>query len=149
MKSFAVDFKNGINNEKAILGVLRNYFKRDIKPTKHAYSKYDFYDKENLYELKTRDNKINRFKTTLIAEDKILSTNKGQYFIFSYTDKVAYIKYDKDIFKNFEVKLFCRDERIDYIDYKKKYIYIPINALTIIPIIREHKCLINIEELLY
>lgn len=149
MKSFVVDLKTGLSNEKLILKHLRTYFNRDIRHTKYAYSKYDFYDKENLYELKTRNNFLNTFKTTLIAEDKIIDTPKSQYFIFSYTDKLAYIKYDKEVFKNFEVKPFQRDKRIDYTDNLKNYIYIPTDALTIIPIEKQNKCMINIEELLY
>jgi hypothetical protein len=149
MKSFIVDLKTGLSNEKLVLKILRAYFNRDIRHTKYAYSKYDFYDTENLYELKTRNNLFNTFKTTLIAEDKIIDTPKSQYFIFSYTDKLAYIKYDKDVFKNFEIKPFCRDERIDYTDNLKNYIYIPIDTLTIIPTERKHKCMINVDELLY
>lgn len=149
MNSFAVDFDNGIKSEKLILKQLRIYFDRDIKPTKYPYSKYDFYDRENLYELKTRNTKINDFDTTLIAEDKIINTPKSQYFIFSFTDKLGYIKYDKDIFKTFPVKVFQRGKRIDYEDYPKKYIYIPTTSLTIIPTEKKYKCLINVEELLY
>lgn len=149
MNSFAVDFKNGIESEKLILKKLRTYFNRDIKATKYPYSKYDFYDTENLYELKTRNNNSNAFPQTLIAEDKIINTPKSQYFIFSFTDKLCYIKYDKDIFKTFPVKVFQRGKRIDYEDYPKKYIYIPTTSLTIIPTEKKYKCLINIEELLY
>lgn len=149
MKSFIVDLKTGLSNEKVILTHLRRYFNREIRPTKLAYSKYDFYDKDNLYELKTRNNLFNTFKTTLIAEDKILDTLKSQYFIFSFTDKLAYIKYDKDVFKTFEVKAFQRDKRIDYTDNLKNYIYIPTNALTIIPVEKQYKCLIDVEDLLY
>ena len=141
--------QTGLSNDKLALTHLCRYFNREIKPTKDVYTRYDFYDKENLYELKTRNNYLNTFKTTLIAEDKILNTRKTQWFIFSFIDKLAYIKYDKDMFKTFEIKSFQRDKRIDYTDNLKNYICIPISALTIIPTERKYKCLINVEELLY
>ncbi len=148
MKSFVVDLKTGLSNEKVILGALRSYFNRDIRHTKYAYSRYDFYDTENLYELKTRNNYLNTFSTTLIAEDKIIDTPKSQYFVFSYTDAIAYIKYDKDVFKTFEVKPFCRDKRMDCTDNLKNYIYIPRNALVIIPTKKQNRCMINIDDIL-
>lgn len=151
MKSFIVDLKTGLANEKVILKHLRTYFNREIKPAKYAFSRYDFFDKDNIYELKTRNNRLNSFPTTLIAEDKILDhlgSNASQYFIFSFTDKLAYIKYDEEVFKNFKVEPFQRDKRIDYTDNLKNYIYIPTNALTIIPVEKQYRCMINIDDIL-
>ena len=61
MKSYSEDLQTGLSNEKVDLTHLCRYFNREIKPTKDVYTRYDFYDKENLYELKTRNNYLNTF----------------------------------------------------------------------------------------
>lgn len=147
MKSFETDYAYGVMNERLVYEPLKEFFKTDLKPTKDIYSKYDFYDKKTTYEVKTRDCKMNAFSTTLIAEDKIISTNKMQYFIFNFDDAIACIKYDKEAFKNYKVDLYRRNRRDDFTDNLKNYIYIPVKDLTIIKY-KPRRCMINIADLL-
>ncbi len=147
MKSFQTDYQMGVMNERVIYQPLKEFFGTDLKPTKLRYTKYDFYDKENTYELKTRDCKLNSFSTTVIGEDKIIPSKKGQYFIFNFTDAIACIKYDKEAFKKYKVDLYKRNRRDDFTDNLKNYIYIPVGDLTIIKR-KPRRCMINSIDLL-
>ena len=148
MKSFQTDYQMGVMNERVVYEPLKEFFKTDLKPTLDMYSKYDFYDENTTYELKTRDCKLNSFSTTLIAEDKIIPTNKRQYFIFNFHDAIACIKYDKEAFKNYKVGLYKRNRRDDFTDNLKNHIYIPVGDLTIIQR-KPRRCMINVSELSY
>ena len=147
MKSFQTDYQMGVMNERVVYEPLKEFFKTDLKPTVDIYCKYDFYDEKNTYELKTRDCKMNAYTTTLIAEDKIIPTNKMQYFIFNFHDAIACIKYDKEAFKNYKVGLYKRNRREDFTDNLKNHIYIPVGDLTIIKR-KPRRCMINIADLL-
>ena len=150
--SYETDLNTGSSNEKEMLSILRKHFNKNINQTKYRYTKYDFYDTESIYELKTRNTSYKTFNTTLIPQDKIFTNiKKNQYFIFSFLDKIGYIKYDNNVFKNFLVKEFVRKSREGIKDIKKNYVYIPIHLLTTI----EHeskpqrnRCMINIDDIL-
>ncbi len=146
MKYFQTDYQMGVMNERVVYEPLKEFFGTDLKPTLDMYCKYDFYDENTTYELKTRDCKMNAYTTTLIAEDKIIPTNKRQYFIFNFHDAIACIKYDKEVFKKYKVDLYKRNRRDDFTDNLKNHIYIPVKDLTIIKR-KPRRCMINISEL--
>jgi uncharacterized protein YeeX (DUF496 family) len=77
--------------------------------------------------LKTRNNKYNKYPTTLLPLDKIISNN--MIFLFSFQDGLYYIKYDKILFHTFEIKKYVRNIRNDYNDKLKDYLFIPIEKL--------------------
>jgi hypothetical protein len=111
------------------LEIMKKCFNENIKETTYKYSKYDFYDDNCIYELKTRTNKYEDYPTTIIAEDKILIDNdKKQKFVFKFSDgSVYYITYKEKRFNKFEKRPFRRTDR--GIDILKNYIYIPIEKL--------------------
>ena len=112
---FTERYKIGKESEIKVLEIIRNYFKTDIKASINQLERFDFFDDNNKFEL----------KTTIIGFDKLQS---DIILLFQFTDQLAYIKYDAEQFKNYEVKKFTK--------YKipKDHIYIPVKDLTIIEI---------------
>jgi len=131
IKNFKDDLKFGLEQEDKIYTRLFNYFDDNIVKVKEKFSKFDYQGDTFVYEVKSRNNKLDDYPTTLIAEDKILK-NRHQIFIFNFTDKLAFIKYSKKTFKKFEVKPFKRNFRYGYNDLEKNYIYIPVSELILI-----------------
>ena len=129
-RSFKSDYSFGKKNEVNILSRINNYFKDDIKEVQKQTEVFDFEGNLNIYELKSRTNTYKAYNTTLLGYNKIIKANKGQVFIFSFTDGLYYIKYEEEIFKTFEKKMFVRNQRNDYNDTEKLYIFIPIDKLT-------------------
>jgi len=136
MRSFKSDYEFGKMKEPIILEKIRQYFKDDsIIPTEGIYAKHDFKGKNKTFELKCRKFHINKYPTTIIAKDKILKTEETeqgrlkQYFLFSFTDRLTFIEYTEDTFKDFECKNFRRWGRVDFVDKEKLYYYIPITRL--------------------
>jgi hypothetical protein len=123
------EYKKGIESEKEVLPIIRDYFKRDIKLTKERYSKFDYYDLEYKYELKTRTNKYNSFPTTIIETNKIID-NLKIIFLFRFTNGLYFIEYEKELFDTFEKDLYMRNNPTIQSPIKKEHIFIPINKLT-------------------
>ncbi len=110
---------------------IKDYFSDDIEELSYKYNQYDFKSTKTntMYELKTRRNNYNEYPTTIIGKDKI-NENYNNIFIFGFNnDELYYIKYDKELFKQFEVNYFRRYDRGN-MDKKKEYIFIPIEFLT-------------------
>jgi hypothetical protein len=135
MRSYKEDLELGINKEEDVLEILKCYFNdNSIINTKEIYSKYCTYDfisieYNNKYELKTRRNTKTQYDTTLIPIDKIILNKKNNlYFIFSFTDKLCYIKYDKEKFESF-IKKTIKINRIGIIDPYRIHYMIPIELL--------------------
>jgi len=122
------DYKMGKKGEASILPTIKEYFKRDIKEYPEQYSKYDFFDDCFEYEVKTRTNRMNAFDDTMITENK-LRDDKPLILIFNFTDKIAFIEYNKERFNNYERKMFSR-ARVQ--EDEKTHVYIPITDLTVI-----------------
>jgi len=127
--NFNIEYKRGIDSEKEVLPIIIDYFKRDIKATKERYSKYDYYDLEYKYELKTRTNKYNSFPTTIIETNKIIENFKI-IFLFRFTDGLYFIEYEKELFNTFEKQLYIRNNPTIQTPIKKEHIFIPIDKLT-------------------
>ena len=125
--SFKKDYSFGLGKENEILPIITTFFDRDIKKSKNNFDKYDFEDDKYKYELKSRNNEYNKYPTTIICNDKVITDKL--IFLFNFTDGLYYIKYSKSKFDNFEKKLFVRNKRQDYNDLEKMYIYIPIEKL--------------------
>lgn len=126
------DINLGLSNEQQVLEKINNtpYFGENIIRIEDKYSKYDYENELCIFELKSRNCKYDAYPTTMIAQDKILNTDKIQIFLFNFTDGLYYIKYSPKKFLKFEVKEFQRFDRFKYVnDIKKNYIYIPIIKL--------------------
>jgi len=126
--SFRNDLEKGEEAEKVVLPIIRKYFNRSIDKTKEKYCKYDFEDDIYRYELKSRNNKKDKFETTIIATDKIIK-DKKLIFLFKFLDGLYYIEYNDWEFSNFGRNQFCREKRYGYNDKPKEYIFIPVNML--------------------
>ena len=129
MRSFKSDYSFGKKSEDIVLGKIETHFKDNIKSVKSQTSVYDYEGELNIYELKSRTNTYRAYNTTLLGYNKVISSNKKQIFVFSFTDGLYYIKYDEELFNTFEKKLFVRNQRSDYNDVLKLYIFIPIDKL--------------------
>jgi hypothetical protein len=126
------DYQFGKEQEKKILPIIINYFKEDIKPNVERYSTCDFESDTTIYELKSRNVNYKTYPTSIIAKDKI-NENKKNIFLFNFKDGLYYIEYNSELFNQFELKPFKRNERIDKIDIKKEHYFIPIEYLQLIP----------------
>jgi hypothetical protein len=127
MRTFKDDYSFGVSEEDKILQKINDYFKDNIVKSKSSKSIYDYKGGANYYEVKSRKNTYDAYPTTLIGANKVFTNN--QVFIFNFTDGIYYIKYDEDLFKTFDKKLFKRNTRSDYIDKESYYYFIPCNKL--------------------
>lgn len=95
---------------------------------------YDFYDPntKTFIEIKSRNNLYNRYEETVVGQNKIdyISTQSKDhsfYFMFNYIDGLYFIKYEKELFDTFPVKLFGRYDRGK--KEIKNHLFIPIKHL--------------------
>lgn len=124
-RSFKKDLEFGLSKEEVVRQLLKKYFtdEEDILNTKDLYNdiycKYDFegITLKTKYELKSRTNRKYQYPTTIIPVHKITTEtiNTGLYFVFNFTDKCCIIKYDEQVFKKFNTKMFkiVREGRYD------------------------------------
>lgn len=129
MSTYENDYIFGKKSEDQLLGKIENFFKDNIKAIQKRMAVYDYEGDTNIYELKSRTNSYRAYNTTLLGYNKIINSNKSQIFLFSFTDGLYYIKYDDELFNTFEKKLFVRNQRSDYNDTLKPYVFIPIDKL--------------------
>jgi hypothetical protein len=128
MVHFENSYQYGKIQEKKVHPIIQDFFNRDIKMNPERYAKYDFQDEEFQYELKSRTNKLNTYPDTMITFNKI-TDEKPLILLFNYTDCLAYIEYEKELFSKFRKGMFSR-ANID-ID-EKEHVFIPIEHLKII-----------------
>lgn len=115
----------GKKSEAEVLPIITEYFKREIKPTENKYDEFDFKDEVYNYELKTRTNKMNQYPTTMTTLNKC---KPNSILLFKYTDCLAYIEYDEERFKEYNVTQYTRYEDRN----EREHIFIPVQDLTII-----------------
>jgi hypothetical protein len=141
MVHFENSFQYGIKEEKEVLPIIKEFFKRDIKQSTDKWSKYDFFDDETIYELKSRTNTLNKYPDTMITANKIVNDDKKQILLFNFTDCLAYIEYDSELFSTYKKKKFSRAQiKAD----EKEHIFIPIQDLKIISL-KDTKTNIQVE----
>jgi len=133
MRTFKEDYQFGKSKEEEILPLLSSFFKDDIQIVKNKYSKFDYVGGSYIYEVKSRTNKLLDFPDTLMPVSKVLpKETKKQIFIFNFTDKLAYIEYSEDEFKDIKKAPFKRGFRKDFLDKVQEYLFIPVSRLKII-----------------
>lgn len=125
MTFYPVDNKRGLEEQKKLLPIIKEFFKTDIIEIDDKHSVFDYKCSNCYYELKTRTNALDKYPTTLIGRNKTIS-DKDIYLLFKFTDCLTYIKYNKELFDTFEIKKFDRNVKESN---KKDYIYIPIKHL--------------------
>jgi len=103
----------------------------NIVEIEDTFYPFDFRDEDNsiFIELKTRRNNKDKYPTTMVPYSKILKIEEGNtyYFAFKFTDGLYYIKYEKDLFDTFEIKVGGRNDR--GIPEYNDYVYIPVELL--------------------
>lgn len=133
IKTFKSDLEFGLKNEDYILDLIKLNFTdyKNIRNTKEIYNEFcmwDFESEEGIkFELKTRRFIKNKYLTTLLPVSKITGS-KDQYFIFNFIDYVGYIKFDFEVFKNFNTQ-FIKVNRADRYDKPKEHFLIPVSCL--------------------
>lgn len=133
LRSFNDDYKYGMNKEDIMETKLRLLFNDEsITNTKMLYGdtfkKWDFEAKDGRkWELKSRRNTKNRYPTTIIPCHKKIS-GAELYYVFQFTDKICYIKFDEELFNTFEIRTIqvVRNGRYDP---PTDHFCIPVNLL--------------------
>jgi hypothetical protein len=130
-RSFKEDFKIGTESERSTHSILQNHFKTPLTRTP-SHSRFDYEGATIYVELKTRTNAYRRYPTTMIPTGKCIAadtSNRQVFFVFKFTDGLYFIEYNKALFDTFERDDFQRPDRIDHVDKRQSYTYIPIQSL--------------------
>lgn len=133
MASFKNDYKYGIRCENEVFKLLKEKY-TDLETT-YKGCEYDFISNDNkiIFELKSRNVYKDQYHTTIIGKNKLDIANKKMkegykvYFLFKFNDGLYYTEYTDDM--EYTIKPFCRNQRTDYNDIEKNYVFIPISIL--------------------
>ncbi len=152
-RSFNQDHKDGINNEKRILKILKDKFNdvdNQIRLNKDKYGFYDIIDNINkrFIEIKKRNYTFSCFPDWMIGLDKYnkfksLKKNNEKYkgyslyLIQSNKDDDYYCLLSKK--RVLKIYNFKRDDRVDHIDIQKKYLYIDSKFFKCLDQIKKNK----------
>lgn len=131
--SFKDDYKFGIESEDNLIETISNTIGVKLLKTGKR-NIIDFSDENETVkvELKTRRNASTTYETTLLPINKIsnLNSDKSYYYVFSFTDGLYYIKYDKPTFDGFAVNNnYWRGARMDIRNVQQQVVLIPISSL--------------------
>jgi hypothetical protein len=131
MVHFQKDYIYGVQQEATILPILQQHFGNTLSRNNERWGKYDFYNENSIFELKSRKNKKCAYPTTLMTCNKVVKIDeKDLYFLFNFTDELCCIKYEPSLFETFEKKNYSR---INQTFDEKEYYFIPVcNLETII-----------------
>jgi hypothetical protein len=125
-----MDYRFGEVGEFTVIPYLEKYYNERI--TRHSrYAKTDCSSDTKHLEIKTRTNSLSAFSTTLMPVHKIIKTNKQIIFVFNFSDCIAVIDYDKELFKPW-IAPFNRNTKIELGRPSELYFHIPIEKLTVI-----------------
>jgi hypothetical protein len=131
MVHFQQDYIFGTQQENKILPLLQEHFGGTLAKNNNKWGKFDFYNEKSIFELKSRKCRKNTYPTTLMTCNKVVEGEKEIYFLFNFTDELAYIKYNPELFSTFEKKMYSRiNEAFD----EKEYYFIPVENLETIKI---------------
>lgn len=128
-KKSYIDYLVGIEKETQFLPIAKKYFNDESIYKLDKHNTFDFKGKNLYVELKSRNNELNKYSTTMIGYNKIEEalniTDADIYFFFWFSDGIFYWKYDKN--NNFEIKIAGRKDR-GKLEYKP-HLFIPVNIL--------------------
>ena len=124
------DLKFGLEKENENYEIIKNFFNCGELNKTSKYGIIDFYNDTHYIELKSRRINYNDYNTSIIGKNKIdyfKKLKKECYIIINYLDGLYYIKYDDNIFNNFDIKneVIIRDNKKE----NKINYHIPINLL--------------------
>jgi hypothetical protein len=124
------DIQYGLKSEKHMLPLLQKKFGKELERSRKPYSPYDYRKKGVRVELKSRTNASHKYPTTMISLSKVRfaeNYNGKYYFVFKFTDKTLYIRYDEETFMEFDVGTGGRSDRGT--TEHNTYVYIPVAEL--------------------
>jgi hypothetical protein len=124
-----IDYLVGLERERQLLPILKTHFNDDSIFQLTQYNTFDYKGDNKYIELKSRNNKIDKYDKTMVGYNKIIRAStilEDVYFFFWFTDGIFYWKYNKDI--NLEVKKGGRYDR--GLNEINDYAYIPTSLLT-------------------
>lgn len=122
------NYNFGKKKERQIRPILTRYFNDNLRQTS-TFCPWDFIGTSGAtYEVKSRKISARHWPDTILAVNKIKANVLTQYFVFNFTDRIMYIKYDPSIFAFFPKELSGSIEPST--GRQKIYFKIPINALT-------------------
>lgn len=108
------DIKFGSKSENDVYELLKKNFK-DLQKSSNKYSIYDFYNDDTYIELKTRRNKKDQYKTSMLGNNKIKfflkNNDKNTFLFFNYTDGLFYMPLTNENIKECYVKKGGRWDR--------------------------------------
>jgi hypothetical protein len=130
MRTFAQDYKAGINSESEIMSALEEAFDTKLYKTS-KFHRMDFEGDNVWIEVKTRFGvSSTTYDTMLIPESKVifaLEATKPVYFVFALTDGIFYCKFDKEKFSSYKHQDVCRSDRGEQVAVR--HLHIPCSDL--------------------
>ena len=136
------DLYNGNLNEEKVLKYLNEniYTDEPLQKSKNKYDYFDFWSKDVMAELKSRNNPYSQYPSTMVGLNKIqfverelralnesVLTLPEVKFLFLFTDGLYEWTYDP---KEYSINTGYRNDR--GVREEKKYAYIPISKLKLI-----------------
>ena len=98
------DYEWGVEQEGKVFPYLQQHFGGVIARATNRKSKFDCSDTNTIYEIKSRKCNSTEYSTTVITLDKAVDIGKKVIFIFNFYDKIAFIEYTADKFKDYKIK---------------------------------------------
>ncbi len=98
------DYEWGVEQETKVFPVVQNYFGGSVTRSRNKKERFDCSDTNSIYEIKSRKCNSSHYPTTVITTDKAVEIGKNIYFIFNFYDKVYYIQYNAERFRNYQIK---------------------------------------------
>jgi hypothetical protein len=138
MPTLRDDLSFGLSSETNNRAVIEQFLDVTLEKT-DSYSVMDWADnnKTVYVELKTRRIRHDAYPTAIIGANKVAfcsDPNKEYYFCYSYLDGLYYIKYDAEVFAQFERDdNYERGFRPDASNISSKVVFIPVNLLNRFP----------------
>ena len=131
MNKITIDHQFGIQSEMRLLPVFQKFFKDEtIERIKNPRASFDYSGDNKFIELKTRRCLSITYPDTIIPSSKLknIKPDVNYYFVFKFTDKMLYCKYEPFRFSGFRQGENSRFDRGR--EEKQLYYFIPINFLT-------------------
>ena len=98
------DYEWGVQQEDKVFPYVQQHFGGSVIRATNKKSRFDCSDTGSIYEIKSRKCNLNTYSTTVITTDKAVEIGKDIYFIFNFYDSVAYIKYNAEKFREYQIK---------------------------------------------
>jgi hypothetical protein len=146
MSTYAEDKAYGKLMERGMYRFLKRFFGKTLRHNDDEFAPFDFEDCDVAVEMKSRKMRSNDWPTTMIKTLKVercANEPRDCYFIFNFTDKMLYIRYDADQFAKYERRLMKIAARPDKAECWEWRTFIPLADLTTLKTFAAVPCLID------